>query len=395
MATPVASGSAPLIRQYFAEGWHGNGSRNSALGFSAQASLIKAVILNGGRALQGIETDLAQVTSSQPYDPNQGFGRIDLLSSLPIVGKNDLNAVFINDRAIEEGDTQSYEVVPKGNCSRPLSAMLVWTDPAGAPFCNQGCVLNDLDLSIIQGGEIFYPNGLHGKDSVNNAERVQISSPATGASYTINVQGASLLAAQSYSLVITGCFSIPNDGATAEGNQTVNPCQDNADDFAAGDSALRTCAWLADNITKYGYLCDFSDVANKCPVSCDRCNLLSGQNAGQGAGQGTDLIARAPLTGKTRWYGNKFNVDAKSSLPVNGFDVIINKSGSYRIQVSTHEGSIEDPTNDWVRVCDTVVISSGSGTTTTIPDSDCKPVAMAAGSRRGFFVTLLESPEFM
>jgi subtilisin family serine protease len=52
MATPVTAGTAAMVRQYFEEGWHITGKRNTSQGFNPRASLVKAVLLNGTSRLQ-------------------------------------------------------------------------------------------------------------------------------------------------------------------------------------------------------------------------------------------------------------------------------------------------------------------------------------------------------
>jgi Subtilase family len=52
MAAPVTAGSAAMVRQYFEEGWHITGQRDTSQGFKPRASLVKAVLLNGKCRLQ-------------------------------------------------------------------------------------------------------------------------------------------------------------------------------------------------------------------------------------------------------------------------------------------------------------------------------------------------------
>ena len=140
MATPIVSGSAALVRQYFEEGWHVDGRRKLSAGFNPRASLVKAVLLNGGSPLLGVEERASgKVLASDPYDEHQGFGRINLLDSLPIHGENDLSAKFVNARSIGNGGRHEIEVVidGSGTCAYPLSATLVWTDPSVGAFCKE------------------------------------------------------------------------------------------------------------------------------------------------------------------------------------------------------------------------------------------------------------------
>lgn len=45
MATPIAAGSATLVRQYFTDGWYPTGQPNASAAFAPSASLIKAVLI--------------------------------------------------------------------------------------------------------------------------------------------------------------------------------------------------------------------------------------------------------------------------------------------------------------------------------------------------------------
>lgn len=117
MATPVVSGNAALIRQYFEEGFYPSGVkskevRESLLAIfkrhlitvgrynrpdhhyvtprcqnvvaSPSAALIKAVLLNGAQFLDGVD-NLAKgagITDVKPYDNNQGFGRLSMQSEM-------------------------------------------------------------------------------------------------------------------------------------------------------------------------------------------------------------------------------------------------------------------------------------------------------------------------
>lgn len=141
MATPMVSGAAAIIRQYFSNGWHLNGKANASAGFSPKASLVKAVLINSGQALVGIESQTGSVTKSSAYDFHQGFGRINLLNSLPLSGENHIEGLFVNNAIMQNGKTDQYPVTidNSGGCDAPLSATLVWTDPVVASFCNNGC----------------------------------------------------------------------------------------------------------------------------------------------------------------------------------------------------------------------------------------------------------------
>ena len=145
MAAPLIAGTAALVRQYFAEGWHETGKANKEKGFSPRASLVKAVLLNGAVDLTGVQDDQTRVISGiSSYDMNQGYGRVNLLNSLPIAGKNSLRGIFVNSKVITTDVIDVYDVmIDDGKeCEEPLSATLVWTDPPVGPMCEQNCKRN-------------------------------------------------------------------------------------------------------------------------------------------------------------------------------------------------------------------------------------------------------------
>jgi Subtilase family len=155
MATPVTAGTAAMVRQYFEEGWHINGKRNTTQGLSPRASLVKAVILNGwcrlllltfeqpkahltyyfcvlpgASAIVGVDNEATQsILASTLYDIHQGFGRVNLLNSLPLAGKNKIRALFVNSKSMRTGNSDYYEVVidTSSSCDHSLSVTLVWS----------------------------------------------------------------------------------------------------------------------------------------------------------------------------------------------------------------------------------------------------------------------------
>jgi hypothetical protein len=132
MATPVVSGTVALIRQYFEEGWHINGTKNEELGFSPSAALVKAILINGAQQLLGIGTTIGNV---KDYDFNQGFGRISLHNELPF-RNNNVALLAINDKMIKNGEfhNNTIQTVISNKCNiTTLTVSLVWTDPPAAP----------------------------------------------------------------------------------------------------------------------------------------------------------------------------------------------------------------------------------------------------------------------
>jgi len=206
MATPVVSGSAALVRQYFAEGFHGDGSKGSADPMEPSGAMMKAIMINGARPLSGYA--LNQV------DSKQGFGRLSLIDSLPLAGSNELVASFLDYQVVEQGKVNvynGYDISANETCSdAEFSVTLVWADPAGYVGCLK-CLYNDLDLFVLQtkadGSQTgHYPNGKTDKDDKNNVERVRfLANP--GDSFEVSVRGTLLEdSSQTYALsILSGC----------------------------------------------------------------------------------------------------------------------------------------------------------------------------------------------
>jgi len=208
MATPVTTGNAALVRQYFMDGYYPSGSANSANAMSnPSASLIKAVLINGAQSLLGSSSSwnggFLPVTD---YDNNIGFGRVNLITSLPLSGENSIIAEIHDRVPISNGQFVEYEF-DSSQCesTNGVSATIVWTDPPNSSGCSN-CVLNDLDLKMEVGSDTYYPNGLSSADSTNNSERIR-QTVADDALVKITVTASNLVtSSQNYAISILGCL---------------------------------------------------------------------------------------------------------------------------------------------------------------------------------------------
>lgn len=391
MATPLVAGAAALVRQYFVEGWYQDGTKKVAIGYQPLASLVKAVILNGAENLRGISRSY----QTEPYDINQGFGRVNLKTSLPLGGGNDMNAIFVNAQRISNGDEITYNVKIKDStaCDGQLSATLVWTDPPGAPFCNMGCVLNDLDLFLTRKGRdgIIFPNNLNQADSTNNAERVRIENPLPGDTYTVHVKGTELLVSQEYSLVITGCFvdePMMNDGVDGEASteKQDTDCEDGLGLININDYDMKDCNWLSANMDEYAFLCSYTDILSECPSTCNRCTFKR-LEAGQGF-----VTANLGSGNPLRWYGTTFDLKTRASMTFQGLNLYLSSKEVYRVQVFISHGDRTSVGSDslaaWTSVCDAVVTGAGAEKAIQIEGTaHCRPFFM---NKDSFFTLQVE-----
>ncbi|GMH89717.1 hypothetical protein TL16_g11543 [Triparma laevis f. inornata] len=224
MATPVASGTAALVRQYFMDGFYPTGAKVSSNAMTPSAALVKAVLMGSGTAMTAIRNKLsyltADTTPSSMYDNAQGFGRITIGDALKLNGFNDITTKVYDAKVITAGATDTY-IIDVGSCSSTsdLVATLVWTDAAAIRHCTK-CLVNDLDLSMSKGSTTYYPNKVTAssnppRDELNNAEKIVIENASDGDNYMLTVKARNIQNAdgtQKYSLVVSGCDVTMGDG---------------------------------------------------------------------------------------------------------------------------------------------------------------------------------------
>jgi hypothetical protein len=182
-ATPVVSGAAALVRAYtVAHGWLPGSAAPSP-------AMIKALLLGSATPLTG-----ANAGEFLP-DPGQGFGRVALG---PVF---DDAARTLVDQSVRLGESgQTYETTGfVGDPSRPFRVALAWTDAPGLP--SAAPQVNDLDLEVRIGDQVFVGNALRngfsiegadlGPDIRNTAEVVVIPAGLRGP-FTVTVRAASV-----------------------------------------------------------------------------------------------------------------------------------------------------------------------------------------------------------
>lgn len=210
MATPVTTGIATLLYQYYRD-----------QGKIISPALMKALLINGARSLGSLYDFNPQ--ASIIY---QGWGGVNLSNSIDGPnGPGDPNDLLVFDQSdlgyLQTGDTASTQVAINvaGN---PLRITLVWTDPPGNPSADI-ILVNDLNLKIIApDNTVYYGNNFPTgsvwsasdgtPDTVNNVENVYIENAQVGV-YQINVMAHSINADacssttnidQDFALVISG-----------------------------------------------------------------------------------------------------------------------------------------------------------------------------------------------
>ena len=184
MATPLVAGCAAIVREYLL----------SKTPSSPSAALVKAMLINGAHPTHG---QYAVPEVGPPPDNNQGFGRVDLVSTVGPYAPGVSVTYKDEATALDTGHSESLEQAL--TAGQALKVTLVWTDPSGE------ALQNDLDLVVkLPGGVELHgnmPAGSVAFDRANNVEQVTVASVPAGTA-TITVQGFRCISPQSYALVV-------------------------------------------------------------------------------------------------------------------------------------------------------------------------------------------------
>jgi subtilisin family serine protease len=159
-----------------------------------------------------------------------GWGLMNTKKAADLIEQDSRYMIPIQERKLEQNRADTLRYYCSGET--PIKVTLAWTDPAGEPVEPQldpaaAMLINDLDLKIENGKDIFYPWILDpgvpeqkaetGMNSVDNVEQVAISDPEKGF-YTLTIHHKDNLYAgeQTYSLIITGLASIDMGNAPVD-----------------------------------------------------------------------------------------------------------------------------------------------------------------------------------
>ncbi len=177
MATPATAGGAILIRQYYREGWYGNGTRNSAPSHNPSAALVRASILASAIPIaHDMDVPFGNESSAGNTNipnGNEGAGRFVLDNFMYFSPEDNWNTLadssderksrlwFVDESVgLNTGDSVVYSV-DICNPHMVTRFVLSWSDFRGSTNCASGggCLVNDLDLTVIgPGGEVFIGN---------------------------------------------------------------------------------------------------------------------------------------------------------------------------------------------------------------------------------------------
>ena len=194
-ATPHASGSAILVREYLREVVAENNA--SSPYFNAPSYLVKAILINGAVRMD---------PSLYPYPGyDQGWGRIDLEQSLfpPPPRTNQFEIGSFTTTGTWSPSTVNTNV---SSARVPLKVTLVWLDQPG------DALARDLDLILrAPSGAVYHGNQYSGGwtdpagtgfDRINNVEQVEAREPEVG-TWSVEVRGVSIPTAARFALVFS------------------------------------------------------------------------------------------------------------------------------------------------------------------------------------------------
>ncbi len=206
MASPTVAGLAALVRQYFMEGFHVFGRRDSERAFEPTAALVKAVLVASAVDL----TTLGCIWIDPVPSRDQGWGLVQLDRALWFEGDSHRMWVFDLPEAFKNND-DPFTVEVEVDRPAEFKVVLSWIDVPSTSTADTNLV-NDLDLEIEGEGRIFWGNSMAEGHSVTggapdrlNTVEVVLLPEATPGLWTVRVRPHAIIAEpQGFALVILG-----------------------------------------------------------------------------------------------------------------------------------------------------------------------------------------------
>ncbi|ETR68600.1 MAG: peptidase S8/S53 subtilisin kexin sedolisin, partial [Candidatus Magnetoglobus multicellularis str. Araruama] len=159
MATPMASGTALLMREYLMKIGIDNPS----------AALIKACLLNAAVSMhpgQYKNDEQQEIPDINPNNVN-GWGRLNLEKGVYPTAPISIIYKYTDLISTDETITYYFENL---DSQYPIKINLVWTDYPGTPMA-QGGLVNDLDFHVVgPDDQIHYPDNAMNKSVVNTLQ---------------------------------------------------------------------------------------------------------------------------------------------------------------------------------------------------------------------------------
>jgi hypothetical protein len=196
MATPLVSGCAALVREYFV----------TKRSHQPSAALLRATLVNGTQRLTG--SDAVAPKNGEP-NYHQGHGRVNMQRTVPNPARPQLALEFVDNWQTPgqpfaaTGQRRRYRfTVPAGIPS--LDITLAYTDLPARALQNNLNLFLQLPAGDKRVGNAAMPDTLNGPDGDNNVESIHLVNPPAG-TYLIQVSATNLLAGpQDFALVVAG-----------------------------------------------------------------------------------------------------------------------------------------------------------------------------------------------
>jgi subtilase family protein/flagellar hook capping protein FlgD len=188
MATAAAVGAATLIRQYCTDGWYPTRTHVPANALYPSSALLKAMLI--------ASTDRSLTGHTAP-DDQIGNGRVDAANVCFFAGDPRRAQLVDELTGLGRGQALEYTVTVQ-NGVKPMRVVLCWIDYPGDPSSAVQLV-NDLDLTVRRGSEIYQGNVFAGgtsvtggsADHINVEETVVLPAPGPGV-WTVRVEAPSV-----------------------------------------------------------------------------------------------------------------------------------------------------------------------------------------------------------
>ncbi len=196
MSAPNVTGSLLLLQQHY----------NDLYNTYMRASTLKGLALH--------TADDAGITGP---DANFGWGLLNAKRAAETITDKGTSAI-IEEIVLYDGETYTINVESDG--INDLLASISWTDPADtwtvALNDSTPVLVNDLDITITQNSNTFYPweltgvntNAQNSSNDVDNFERIDVSNPSGTYTLTINHKGTLTNQSQNFSLIVTGITNV-------------------------------------------------------------------------------------------------------------------------------------------------------------------------------------------
>ena len=210
MSAPIVSGLALLLQEYFQAGYYPSGSANSANAINPSGFLLKAMLVNSARRMNGIVYLSETLSSYAPLTEErypfiyQGHGRVNISNVMYFA--NTSFQLFINEASLSTSQRHSYQV--NMTVGQQLAVTFAYNDPP-AMSGSSSALINVLYLIVLTpSGEAYlgnnYDGSLSSPDLKNNLQKVIFKAPKSGI-YTIQVVAHSVPvnSPQSYAMVYT------------------------------------------------------------------------------------------------------------------------------------------------------------------------------------------------